>query len=326
MRILFNSAIVAALAMGAAFALAPDAFAASCCGGGSSSSLILPKFAKSMIDISVDSEKYYGYWDKDGKYLTDPPGSDLRQYRLNLGYARRLASRWQASLVVPVVRNQNKYANSNSENSGVGDTVISLWYETFDDVLCLWKVKKLSDLKPAIYLGTSLTTPTGVSPYDGVSSSFDVTGRGLYRLDASLLMDKTIYPWNVSLLYSYGIHFERPVNREYGSYVEPYQKDAGDRSLMTLSGGYTHFMESMNTLTGTLAYSDLKENSGTINGDSDPATGLRKRSVAFTLAFSSFDKDWIYKLNYNHAIQQDNWGESFPVTDIVTVGVTHVFR
>lgn len=312
--------------MGAALLFAKGAWAASCCGGGSAASLVMPKFSKSMIDVSFDFEKYHGYWDKSGTHLPDPPGSDLRQYRLNLGYAMRLASRWQASVVVPYVWNENTYANSKSSTNGLGDMALSLWYEAFDDVLCVWKVEKLSDLKPATYLGLSLTAPTGVSPYDGVDNSFDVTGRGFYRLDATILVDKTIYPWNVSLQYSYGVHFERPINREYGDYVEPYHKKLGDRSLLTLSAGYTHFLESMKSLTGTLAYADLREGSGTIDGANDPTTGLRKKSVSFTLALATMDRDWVYKLTYNHSIQKDGWGENFPSTDIFTIGISHVFR
>ncbi|MGK7346819.1 MAG: hypothetical protein ACNS63_13520 [Candidatus Nitrospinota bacterium M3_3B_026] len=318
---------IAAVLIAGAAALPPGAaLAASCCGGGSAASLVLPKFSKSMLDVSFDAELYDGYWDKNGDSQSDPPGSDLRQYRLNLGYAKRLADRWQASVVLPYVWNDNEYANSSYRASGPGDIAASVWYEAFDDIRCVWSVKSWDDLKPAAYFGATLTLPTGVSPYDDVGESFNVTGRGFYRLDATVLLDKTVYPWNVSFQYSYGVHFERPVNREYGGHVKPYHKKLGDRRLWTFSGGYTHFMESMKSLTATLAYSDLWEGEGTIDGVRDPATGIEKRSVSATLALATMDRAWVYKLTYNHAIRGSDWGENFPITDIFTIGVSHVFH
>jgi hypothetical protein len=61
------------------------ALAASCCGGGSASSLVMPKFSRAMVDVSVDMEQYHGYWNKNGEHVPDPPNSDLTQYRLNVG-------------------------------------------------------------------------------------------------------------------------------------------------------------------------------------------------------------------------------------------------
>mgnify|MGYP001826021816 CR=1 FL=1 len=279
-----------------------------------------------MVSVSTDWESYDGFWNADGDYTPDPPGSDLNQYRLNLGYAHRLASRWQASVNVPYAWNSNQYAGLDSSTQGLGDTTLNVWYEAFDGVTCIWKVRKWEDLKPAIYLGAALTLPTGVSPYDDVSNSFDITGRGLYRLDASVLMEKTIYPWNASLLYVYGKHFERDVNQEYGKYIEPYQKQLGDRQLMTVSGGYTYFLESMDTVTFTIAYSQLEEDAGEIDGRNDPTSKMQKDSIAGTVAFSTMDRDWVIKGTWSHAMDQDNWGKNFPVTDVLSFGVSHVFR
>jgi hypothetical protein len=302
------------------------ALAASCCGGGSASSLVMPKFSRAMVDVSVDMEQYHGYWNKNGEHVPDPPNSDLTQYRLNVGFAQRLASRWQASVSLPYVWNDNTYAGFHSNTDGLGDSTINLWYEAFDNIMCVWKVKSLEDLKPASYFGLSLTVPTGVSPYDNVNNSFDITGRGFYRLDGTMLLDKTIYPWNASLLLTYGKYFERSVNREYGKYVEPYSKQLGDRAQGTVSFGYTHFMLSMNTLTFTAAYTDLWEDEGTINGQTDPTTGLRKRSVAGTIAFATMDRDWVVKGVWSHAVRKDGWGKNFPTTDIYTLEVSRVFR
>ena len=316
----------AALLVGAAVFFSPLAQAASCCGGGSSSALVLPKFSSAMADVSFDMEQYDGFWNKQGELLSDPPGSDLNQYRLNVGYAHRLASRWQTSLMLPYVWNDNQYSGIPTSTNGLGDAKVSLWYEAFDGVTCVWKVRKPSDLKPAAYFGATLTVPTGTSPYDEVDNSFDITGRGFYRLDGTMLLEKTIYPWSASLLVSYGKYLERAVNREYGSYVEPYDKNLGDRMLVTVSTGYTVFLDSMDTVTYTLALSELNEDEASINGRIDTTSGFKKRSATLTAAYATMDRDWVFKASWNHTLDRNGWGENFPITDVLTVGVSHVLR
>ncbi len=304
----------------------PAIWAASCCGGGSSSSLIMPKFSRAMVNVSVDMENYNGFWDSQGDHRPDPKDSDLNQYRINLGYAHRFASRWQGSVILPYVWNNNDYSGLSSNTRGLGDTTLNLWYETFDKITCVWKVRKWADLKPAVYLGGSLTVPTGVSRFDSVSNSFDITGRGFYRLDANLLVEKTIYPWNALLLLSYGKYLERNVNRDYGNYVEPGRRKLGDRMLASLSGGYTYFLESMDTLTFTLAFSHLQEGDGRIDGRPDPSTRMEKNSLAGTVAWSTMDRDWIFKGTLSHAVPRNDWGENFPVTNVLSFEVSHVLR
>ncbi len=301
-------------------------WAASCCGGGSASSLILPKFAKTMLDVAVDRENYDGFWNDQGEYVADPQGTQLQQTRLNTGVAQRLAARWQGSVSLPYVSNDNRYAGLSSSSQGLGDAGIGVWYEFFDEIKCVWKVRKLKDLEPATYFGLNLTLPTGESPYGDVDNSFDITGRGFYRLDANLLLDKTVYPFNATLLMSYGRHLERPVNREYGRYVEPYHKQLGDRALTTASVGYTQFLDSMATFTYTLALSNLREARGEIDGRRDMTSGMKKRSLALTVAYANAERDWVTKLSWSHANRSDDQGRNFPVTDIITLGVTHVLR
>jgi len=284
-----------ALAAGVICLLSPPVWAASCCGGGSATSLILPKFSSAMMDISLDVEQYNGFWDSNGDYRKDPPGSDLNQYRLNLGYAMRLASRWQAAIVVPYVWNSNQYAGLSSNTNGLGDMTLGLTYEAFDGITCIWKVRNWQDLIPAAYFGVALTVPTGISPYDDVTNSFDITGRGFYRLDANMLLDKTIYPWNASLLLSYGKYLQRDVNREYGKFVEPYKKELGDRMLGTATFGYTHFLDNMDTMTFTLSYSHLQQDAGSINSRPDFSTEMEKDSIGVIAAYSTMNRDWVYK-------------------------------
>jgi hypothetical protein len=316
----------AAFLLGAVYLGGSAVQAASCCGGGSSSSLIMPKFSEALLDVSIDLERYDGFWNKDGDYTPDPDDSELRQYRMNLGYAARLASRWQASVSLPYIWNDNQYSGLKSSSDGLGDMAINLWYEAFDGVTCVWKVKAAEDLKPAAYFGATLTVPTGVSPYDDVENNFDITGRGFYRLDANILLEKTVYPWSVALQLSYGQYLERSVNREYGKYVEPYDKKLGDRFAGSLSLGYVQFLDSMDTITYTLGYSGIKEDEAIIDGAVDTTSGMEKRSWTVTIAYATMDKDWVFKASWSPATKIDAWGENFPVTEQLTLGVSHVLR
>lgn len=313
--------------MGAA-CFVPSAWAGSCCGGSPAVTLILPKFGQAMIDSFFVIEKYDGFWNNDGKYLNDQPGSNFTQYRLNMGYALRLAKRWQASLAVPYVLNVNKYSNSTSRVDGLGDATASVWYEAADTTMCRlgWGELSWSDLVPAATFGLSLTIPTGISPYDGVKSD-DITGRGFYRLDANMLLEKTIYPLTASLFLSYGKHFERPVNREI-DYVDPYRKNLGDRASGSLAISYEtvfDLSEKRNRLTYTAAFSEVWEGSGTIDGERDHASGLEKTSVAGTVAWSTLERIWSVKLTWGHSIKESGWGSNTVASDIYSLGVTHVF-
>jgi hypothetical protein len=317
--------VTAALLMGAASPFTKSASAASCCGGGSAASLSVPKYARAVADLSFDAEKYDGFWNQDGKHIKDPPGSDLMQYRLNMGLGYRFATNWQAGISVPYIWNDNTYSGVSSQTDGLGDTTINLTYELLDDN-SIWKVRDLAGLIPGVSLGLSLLTPTGISPYDDVKSSFDVTGRGFYRLDGTLLLEKTIRPWNVALNLAYGTYFERSINREYGKYVQPYRKQLGDRASASLALGYTYIIGTGgNSLNGTVTYGWLNEDDASFNGRTDQNSGFSKQSVGGNLTYASTDSNWSIRAGWNHALQQDGWGCNFPTTDILTLGVRYVF-
>jgi len=277
-----------------------------------------------MIDVSMDYEHYTGQWDNDGDWKPEP--NDLPQYRINLGYAHRLAPTWQASVTLPYVFNRNKYPTFERNTSGIGDGTVSVWYEAFEKITCVWDVKKWEDVMPAIYMGGTLTVPTVTSLYDDVADHFDITGRGAYRLDASVLIATTIYPWNMTFGATYGKYLERPVNQEYGTNVEPYRKQLGDRLNTTLSFGYTYFTDEMESITGTLAYAILKEDEATIDGTVDTTSGFEKETISATLALATENRDWVYKLTFNHSPTSDGWGDNFATTNVITVGVSHVLR
>jgi len=319
------SIIAAALLWGAATLFPALSWSASCCGGGSTTSLIVPKYARAIADLSFDAEMYDGFWNQDRKHISDPPGSDLRQYRLNMGLGYRFAKDWQANILLPYVWNDNNYSGLTSQTDGLGDTVLSVMYDLLDDN-STWKVRSAEDLIPAVTLGLSLLLPTGYSPYDDVNSSFDVTGRGFYRLDGTLLVEKTIRPWSASLALSYGTHFERSVNREYGKFTAPYSKQLGDRFTAALSAGYTYVLGSGgDNITGTATYAYLTEDDASFNGKRDDGSGLDKQSLGGALAYASTDHNWSVRMGWNHAIQQDGWGRNFPTTDIFSLGVRYVF-
>jgi hypothetical protein len=316
--------ILAALLLGAASFSPSLSWAGSCCGGGGGATLLLPKFYQGMVDVSFDMEKYDGFWNQDNKYTPDPAGSDLRQYRVNVGYARRLAPRWQTSVLVPFVWNVNKYSSNTSRKHGIGDTTLSLWYEALDDTSA-WKIRELKDLTPSITIGPSLLIPTGISPYDGVRSD-DVTGRGFYRLDGNMLISKTLHPWSASVSLSYGSYLERPVNREV-DYVPPYRKRLGDRSSAAVSLSYIYYVGSGgDAMTGTASLSQLREEDATIDGNRIANSGFWKDSIGGTIAYSSTDHDWGLRATWSHTVKQDGWGKNFPATDIYTIGVNYGFR
>ncbi|HEY4743842.1 MAG TPA: hypothetical protein VIH45_04230, partial [Desulfuromonadaceae bacterium] len=146
---------VAALLAGAAVLPAGVSWAGSCCGGASPTSLIVPKYAMAVADLSFDMELYNGYWDQAGNHRSDPPGSDLKQYRLNLGYGQRFFEDWQVSIVLPYVWNVNRYSGLSSETSGLGDMTVAVWYDAVDE-RSPWRVRQLGDLVPAVTVGLSL--------------------------------------------------------------------------------------------------------------------------------------------------------------------------
>ncbi len=315
-----------ALAISALLLCSSNVYAASCCGGGSSGSLVLPKFNSKMIDVSVDIENYNGYWDQNGDYKQDPEGSELNQYRLNVGGAYRISNNWQTSVMLPYIWNDNSFAGTTNSNSNIGDIKIGLWYETFDLVTCVYKINSIHDLKPSIYLGGTLTLPTGQSKYsDHTAKATEITGRGFYRLDANLLIEKTVYPFTVTLQGSYGKYLERDVNKEFDKPVEPYKINPGDRMFASAAMGYTYFLDDLDNLTFTGAISGLKEGAGQVGGVNNPLSKLEKLSAAFTTAYASPDKRWIVKGTWSHAFRKDGWGKSFPTTDIFTLGVSYVF-
>ncbi len=317
---------MAALIMGAAPLFLPySSLAASCCGGGSAASLSVPKYATAVADLFFDTELYDGYWNPNGKHVADPPGSDLKQYRLNAGVGYRFARDWQTSVSLPHVWNDNSYSGVSSQTSGLGDTTVSLMFEVLDDNSA-WKVRDIGDMTPGVSLGLSLLVPTGISPYDNQQSSFDITGRGFYRLDGTLLVEKAIRPWSASLALGYGTYLERSINREYGKYVEPYKKDLGDRFTASLSTGYTFVLGTGgDSITATASYAYLNEADTSYNGKRDSGSGFDKQSLGGAISYTNNDNNWSMRAGWNHAIKQNGWGQNFPTTDVISLGVRYVF-
>jgi hypothetical protein len=279
-----------------------------------------------MADLSFDYERYDGYFDSSGHYKSDPVGSDLRQYRATLSVGTRLARDWQLGAAVPWVWNDNRYSGISSQTQGVGDTSLSLWYEAFTE-RSAWRAGSARDLLPSVTVGPTLVIPTGISPYDDVTWSFDVTGRGFYRLDAALLVDKSYRAWSASLSGTYGWYRGRPVNRTNGNWDEPGRRTLGDRATASGSLSYRQFIGTGGnalTLGGAVAW--VHEVQGTANGRPDTATGMARTSAGATLTWSSTDGDLSVRASWNHALQREGLGRNFPTTDIFSTGLRYVFR
>ena len=321
-----GSRIIGPLCGALLFSISMNSWAGSCCGGGSGGNILLPKMGNMLVESSVSWEDYNGSWNQDGEWKKDPKGSDLNQFRLNLATAYRFADRWQGSINLPYVVNRNKYGNGGLESNthGLGDTSINLWYEAFDDAMCVFKVRELADLRPAIYWGLGLTAPTGISPYDDVDDNFDITGRGFYRLDANVIIDKTVYPWTSMINLTYGVHMERPVNRDYGTYVEPYDKKLGDRLSGSWSVGYVYFTEELNEFTTTVGISYMREAKASVDGKDVPNSDIKKVATSLGFSWTTPEKDIVIKGSWSHAIKGNDWGRNFPTTDVFTVGVSYV--
>ncbi|OGG99144.1 MAG: hypothetical protein A2600_05050 [Candidatus Lambdaproteobacteria bacterium RIFOXYD1_FULL_56_27] len=302
-------------------AFTPTLWAASCCGGGSAATLVLPKGAPWMVGVSSSQETYNGYWDGSGAYHKDPANSKLQQTRLSAGAAYRLGWNWQAGASLPYVWNSNRYQGQNSKTNGLGDMTWALWYEMFETIMCVPTVTRIEDLMPAIYFGTALTLPTGVSPYDQVENSFDITGRGFYRLDLSTKVEKSIGGFNLALSVDYGKYRPRPVNREYGNWVLPYNKVLGDRLSRSLAFGYSWLLPSFNSFTFTGAQAWTNEGAYRINGVSAQDTQVVQVSRSFTAAWATDDKGWILK----GTLADLTDGQSFPKTRTFSLGIDHVF-
>ncbi|MCP5335460.1 MAG: hypothetical protein H7A08_07245 [Oceanospirillaceae bacterium] len=278
--------------------------AASCCGGGAGSALILPKFNQSMWSISTTAEHYDGYWDQSGRHKDDPDGSELNQYTLNAGYVQRLAPNWQLGASLPLVMNDNQYSGDANRNTALGDASVFVWYETFDNVTCIYKIRGWQSLRPSVYLGANLVLPTGISPYTGhVDNSAQTTGRGFYRLDANLSIEKTIYPWSAAFNYSHGEYLSRMVNNEYGTEVEPYRKSPAARRSLSGSLAYTWFFSSLDMLNLSYAYSELHEGQGTIDGTADSSSDFHKISHSLSLGYVSPARDWNSKISISDALR-----------------------
>jgi hypothetical protein len=161
---------------------------------------------------------------------------------------------------------------------------------------------------------------------DSVSQNDEITGRGLYRFDTNIVIEKTIYPYTATLQGSYGKYLARPVNQEYGDAIEPYTRRLGDRTSLSASLGYTIFLEDLDTLTITAALSKLSEDKAQIANHKEAKSQREKQSAALSMAYATPDLRYIYKASWSHAFASDDYGMNFSVTDIITLGVSYAFN
>lgn len=298
--------------------------AASCCGGGSASPLLLPKFYRQMVQSQLSLERYDGYWNQKGQVKNDPPHSELEQWRWQWGYAKRLSSRWQASVQIPWVWNDNLYGRQKSSSQGLGDSTLNLVYEAFDGVQCLYRIRHWRDLTPASYFNLGLTLPTGISPYDDQKNSYDITGRGHYVLNASVLLEKSIFPWSARAQLGAGYPIERSVNREYGKAVAPYKVQLGTSWDVAIGFGYSMPVQTWGSLSFNLDAKRVQESESRYNGSKDPNTGYRKKNLSVSSSWSNVPKTRIATLGYHFSPRESSWGKNFPITQRLSFGVSYV--
>lgn len=301
-------------------------YGASCCGGGGASGVTIPKFMQGVAAVTLEEERYDGFWNGQSQVTPDPAGSDLKQQRLSFAAAYRVGPNWQVSGATSWVENSNVYSGESSHTSGLGDSTFGVLYENFDNITCVNEILEPGDWMPASFFGLNLTVPTGISPYDEVDSSFDITGRGFYRLGATALVEKTIYPWSATINAGADWHLPRVVNREYGQWVQPYNKQLGNRFNLGLSAGYTWFMDNLDQIIFTYSLSHLEESASRIDGNLTDGTGMKKRAMGLVGSYAWADQTWIFKMGLNRSIKQDGMGTNFPITETFSFGVSHVFH
>lgn len=295
--------------------------AASCCGGGASSGVILPKFNQAMWDVSLAQKNDKGSWQQDGDHNQTTTGNESLQQNINLNYAHRLNDNWQMSYGLPLTSNQNQNSGKTYSNFAIGDFTIGTWYEAFENVTCVYKITGLESLKPAVYFGSSLTLPTGISAYSDDATEFNTTGAGVYRLDANMLIEKTVYPFSLSWQASYGEHLDRPVYQRYGSEIPRYNLQLGTQTSHTLSFAYTHFLPNLSMLSVTTTLTNVEQKASQINGQDDTATGFDKNTLGLNLSFFNGSREWNIKFNNSLDFGGNNTAKYFTSS----IGVSRVY-
>ncbi len=156
---------------------------------------------------------------------------------------------------------------------------------------------------------------------DRVDDSQETTGKGVYRLDANMLIEKTVYPFSLAWQASYGKHVERPINEEAGKAITPQDMQVGDRTLHTFSAAYTFFLPNLAMLNATMSHTQLDQGKTKYDGVKDPSSGTEKQGLGLTLSYSSAVRDWIVKMG----ISQAQAGKGVDKTTVTNLGISHVF-
>lgn len=303
------------------FLISNLSYGASCCGGGASSGVILPKFNQSMWDIGLATESDQGEWRENGTHQKTLAGSEFNQQRINLNYAQRLSDNWQINFSLPLVNNLSESSGKEHNNFGAGDLQISTWYEAFENVTCVYKITNLESLKPSIYFGANLILPTGTSAYSDDANEHNVHGLGFYRLDASMIIEKTVYPFSLSYQASYGEHFERPISQQSGQAITPYDLKLGARTNQSLTLGYTIFLPTLSMLTFSSSVSEVVQAKNKADGVTDETTGFDKKSLGLSLGYLTPARDWTFKLSSSYAFGGNNTTKTY----LTSLGVSRVY-
>ncbi len=330
---IFMSGSIACLLLLSMLLLPSLSQAASCCGGGGGGGPTLAKDDKYKLDASFDYEGYTGEYLPDGTWKEET--NDIFQLRLNLSGGKRLARDWQAGVLVPFVYNRvDAGPGKVSTSYGIGDIAVAVRYELWDDVGYFPRlIVDRTDWLPSVLLGLGITLPTGISPFDDVASSYDITGRGYYIITPSLSLTKSLNYLNgftLSAGFSYGKALERWVTREYGRSVDAYKRKVGDRISWNMGVAYkigTHLTDEWwwRTIPSgiSIGYAGFNEGEQKIRGVELKDSGIKKNSFTFGLAWM-WNVNWLSRFSFGWVPEYDDVGRNFPTTNTISFGVSYI--
>ena len=170
--------------------MAPVVHAAPCCGGGSAIPALITGDDSAQLNASVSQASVIG----------DAPASGMPVFRssndseitqaFKLDGAYRVSDRFQAGVVVPLIRRARTLTNDSASAYGFGDVTLAAAFEALPE----WSY---SAWKPHGFLFIQSTLPTSPSTYDAQAPfQIDARGRGFFQLGVGAAFLKGVGNWD----------------------------------------------------------------------------------------------------------------------------------
>jgi hypothetical protein len=248
---------------GAAVALPRAAHAQACCAGGA---LVTPTrlaiYEDYAVGLQTRARSDIGSFAADGHYATAPAD---QQFEQDLAAAFRFAGRAQASAVLPMIQTHRDVGGLDEWGGGVGDVALTFRY---DFLLATERLRW-----PGIALLAGTTFPTGTAPDQAHKPlATDATGRGTYDVNIGIGLEKVLGHVYVALDGWLTHRFARTVSVPGAA---PLDESFGLRWTGMAVAGYVFDNEA-----GVAAYvNEIVEGDATVNGASDPTTGVQLTTV-----------------------------------------------